>query len=222
MTRRVTKRLVRLGRWLVAALVTISVASAAFVYVRWVYRERRFDSLIVEIAAQQGADRHLIKAVMRQESGFDPFARSARGAIGLMQVTEAAGKDWARATGRKNFHREQLWDPRTNIEAGTWYLQRALNRWADRPWDERLPFALAEYNAGYANVVRWLPKGRDTTSEEFMAAITYPGVRHYIRKVTTYYEHYRERDSPPAKMGGRGLPASLPQPTLQEGRGAAR
>lgn len=221
MMRRATKRLVRVGRWLVAILVTLSVLAAAFVYGRWVYRERRFDALIAEIAEAQGADRHLIKAVMRQESGFDPFARSPRGAIGLMQVTEAAGQDWARATRRANFHREQLWDPRTNIEAGTWYLQRALSRWADRPWEERLPFALAEYNAGYANVVRWLPRGRDTTSAEFMDAITYPGVRHYIRKVMAYYEHYQSRDSPPTKSGGRGVPASAAQPTLQEGRGVA-
>lgn len=222
MSRRATNRVVRIGQWLVTILVTLSVAGAALIYVRWVLRERRFDALIAEIAAAQGTDRHLIKAVMRQESGFDPFALSARGAIGLMQVTEAAGLDWARATGRKNFQREQLWDPRTNLEAGTWYLQRALNRWTDRPWKDRIPLALAEYNAGYANVLRWMPRGRDTTTEEFLAAITYPGVRHYIRKVTDYYAHYQQRDSPPENAGGRWAPASASQPTLQEGRGAAR
>jgi soluble lytic murein transglycosylase len=191
MSRRATKRLVRLGNWLVTGVVVAALGTAAFLYLRWVYREQRFNQIIEEVAARHGADKYLIKAVMRQESGFDPFAYSKRDAIGLMQVTEAAGWDWARATGRRDFGRDLLWDPRINIEAGTWYLQRALQRWADRPFEERIPFALAEYNAGYGNVLRWLPRGRATTVAEFQAAITYPGVRAYIEKVTAYYHNYR-------------------------------
>jgi len=191
MSRRATKRLVRLGNWLVAGVVVAALGAAAFVYLRWVYRERRFNQIIEEVATRQGADQYLIKAVMRQESGFDPFAYSARDAIGLMQVTEGAGWDWARATGRRDFSRDMLWDPRINVEAGTWYLQRALQRWADRPFEERIPFALAEYNAGYGNVQRWLPNGRATTTGEFHTAITYPGVRAYVEKVTAYYHAYR-------------------------------
>ena len=154
---------------------------------------RSFNQLIEEVAARQGADKFLIKAVMRQESGFDPFAYSSRDAIGLMQVTEPAGWDWAQATQRRDFSRDLLWDPRVNIEAGTWYLQRALRRWADRPFEERIPFALAEYNAGYGNVQRWLPQGKATTAAEFQSAITYPGVRRYIEKITGYYRDYQER-----------------------------
>jgi soluble lytic murein transglycosylase len=183
----------RIGQRLALLLVLVAFGTAAFVYLRWVYREQRFNQLIEEIAARQGADKFLIKAVMRQESGFDPFAYSKRDAIGLMQVTEAAGWDWAAATRRKDFSRDLLWDPRANIEAGTWYLQRALRRWNDRPFEERIPFALAEYNAGYGNVQRWLPQGKATASTNFLGAITFPGVRHYIGKVTGYYQDYRHR-----------------------------
>ncbi len=191
MSRRATTRLVRIGNWLVTGVVVAALGTAAFIYLRWVYREQRFNQIIEEVAARQGADKFLIKAVMRQESGFDPFAYSKRDAIGLMQVTEGAGWDWARATKRKDFGRDLLWDPRANIEAGTWYLQRALRRWENRPFEERIPFALAEYNAGYGNVLRWLPNGRATTTGEFYNAITYPGVRHYMDKVTGYYRDYR-------------------------------
>ena len=76
----------RLGRRLALGLVLLAAGAAAFVYLRWVYREQRFNQLIEEVAARQGADKFLIKAVMRQESGFDPFAYSSRDAIGLMQV----------------------------------------------------------------------------------------------------------------------------------------
>jgi soluble lytic murein transglycosylase len=134
-------------------------------------------------------DKFLIKAVIRQESGFDPFAYSAKGAIGLMQVTTAAGEDWARATGRKDFGRDLLWDERVNITAGAWYLGRALQRWSDR--DDPVPFALAEYNAGLGKVQRWLPNGDTTTAEQFREAIAFPGVRRYIESVTEYYEAYK-------------------------------
>jgi len=184
------RRLRQITRWLSLLLILGAVGIAAFYYGRWLYRERRFNALIEEIATRQEADKFLIKAVMRQESGFDPFAYSSRGAIGLMQVTESAGLDWAAAVGRHDFGRDLLWDARINIEAGTWYLARALRRWQHQ--DDPVPFALAEYNAGLGNVRRWLPRGRDTTAAEFQAAITWPGVRAYIERVTGYYRAYQE------------------------------
>ena len=82
-----------------------------------------------------------------------------------------------------------LWDPRTNIEAGTGVLAQALERWQER--DDPVPFALAEYNAGAGRVARWLPNGAATTAAEFVAAITFPGVRRYIERITGYAESYR-------------------------------
>ncbi len=50
-----------------------------------------------------------------------------------------------------------LWDARVNVEAGTWYLGRGLGRWRGRvPEDVGVALAVAEYNAGYGNVLRWL------------------------------------------------------------------
>lgn len=181
----------RTAQRLTVMLLIAVVGYAGFVYVRWLYRERHWNVLIEEIAPQYGVDKFLVKAVMRQESGFDPFAYSSKGAIGLMQVTEAAGQDWAWAVGRKDFGRDLLWDPRANVEAGSWYLARALRRWSDKSEEERIPFALAEYNAGYGNVQRWLPNGLATTAPEFVDAITNPGVRHYIERITGYYETYK-------------------------------
>ena len=193
MSRRKAKVLTRIGNWLSLALVLAAVGSAALVYLRWQYREQRFNKLIEEIAVQNGVDPFLVKAVIRRESKFDPFAYGSHGEIGLMQVTEAAGWDWARAVNRPDFGRDALWDPRVNIEAGTWYLARALGRWTDKDVDERIPFALAEYNAGLGNVLRWLPHGRDTTATEFLEAISYPNVRSYVSDVMENYETYKAR-----------------------------
>ncbi len=183
----------RTAQWLTLALVLGAAGSVTFIYVRWLYREQRANRSIEEIAPKYGVDKFLVKAIIRRESEFDPFAYGRAGEIGLMQVTYAAGLDWARATGRKDYGRDLLWDPRVNIEAGTWYLARAMRRWGDKDPTERLAFALAEYNAGFGNVQRWLPRGRETTAKEFTEAITIPSVRDYIETVTSYYEQYRAR-----------------------------
>jgi soluble lytic murein transglycosylase len=191
--RKKAKILTRIGDFLALALVLGAVGSAAMIYFRWQFREQRFNKIIEEIAAQNGVEPFLVKAVIRRESKFDPDAYGRAGEIGLMQVTEAAGWDWASATGRRDFGGGMLWNPRVNIEAGTWYLARALGRWSDKDPDERIPFALAEYNAGFGNVLRWVPHGHETTAAEFMDAISYPTVRGYVNEVLDNYQMYKAR-----------------------------
>ena len=181
--------MVRIGNWLSLAFVLGAIGSATFVYVRWLYRERICSKLIAEIAPKYGVDEFLVKAVARQESNFNPFAYSSKGAVGLMQIMPETGKEWAQITGRKNFVKHSLWTPRVNIEAGTWYLARSLAYWRAQGVDDPMPFALAEYNAGPGTVQRW----RAATAAEFMENISYPGVRHYIEQITKYYEDYKGR-----------------------------
>ncbi|MCG3149053.1 MAG: Membrane-bound lytic murein transglycosylase C [Verrucomicrobiae bacterium] len=177
------------GNLLSIGLATAALVAASTVFYRWQFREQRYDRLIEEIATKHAVDKYLIKAVIRRESEFDPTVRGRVGEIGLMQVTEGAGRDWARANGRKDFSKEMLWNERLNIEVGTWYLARALRRWQDR--DDPVPFALAEYNAGYGHCLRWLPNGPATTAAEFRDAISFPMVRRYIATVVEHYEYYR-------------------------------
>src|SRR3989454_8100326 len=112
MARRKSSRLTRLGRSLGLLLVVAAIGSAAVIYLRWRFREQRYHQLIETVAAQYGVDKFLIKAVIRRESQFDPFVYGRAGEIGLMQVTEGAGREWARATGRKDFGRDLLWNER--------------------------------------------------------------------------------------------------------------
>ena len=189
MARRKALALARIGNWLALVLVVGAVGSAGIVYLRWLYREQRYNKLIEQVAAAYDVDKLLVKAVIKRESQFDPFAYGTHGEIGLMQVTEGAGSEWARATGRRDFGRDLLWDERTNIEAGTWYLARALRRWHDR--DNPIPFALAEYNAGLGNALRWLPNGRDTTASQFIDAISFASTRRYVKTILESYGAYK-------------------------------
>jgi len=186
MGRRRRNRITRIANWLSLALVAGAVGSAAFVYIRWVYREQRWNQLIEEIAPRYGVDKFLVKAVMRQESRFDPFARSKTGAVGLMQVMPGTGKTIG-------YSETQLWNARDNIEAGTWLLADALSYWSSRSVDDPVPFALAEYYTGRGNVLRWAPPGRSMTAREFEEAIGNSGVLRYVQKVTVYWEQYQAR-----------------------------
>ena len=199
----------RIGNWVSLVLVVGAVGSAGFVWWRWEYRERRFDKLIGEVAGKYGVDPCLVKAVVRRESKFDPWVYGSRGEIGLMQVTEGAGAQWARAVGRRDYGRSLLWDARVNVEAGTWYLGRAMGRWPERGAELRVALGLAEYNAGLANVVRWLPRGREVTVGEFVGGIRFPSVRDYVTDVMESYRIYRERGEAGELAGARELDGSV-------------
>jgi soluble lytic murein transglycosylase-like protein len=104
-------------------------------------RGSEYDDVIDEHAAAQGVRPDLVRAVIEQESNFNPRARSSKGAMGLMQLMPATAADLG------------VLDPFNaleNIRGGIKYLRRLLNR-----YDNNEALALAAYNAGPAAVDRY-------------------------------------------------------------------
>jgi soluble lytic murein transglycosylase len=162
---------------------------------RWrVFREHSQDKVILAAGARYGVDPALIKAVVWRESWFNPRARGGSGEIGLMQIREAAAKDWATAEKIGFFTRHHLYDPANNTLCGTWYLKRLLLRYQDS--DNSLPYALAAYNAGPSHVARWRKGAATTNSAEFLQQMDFPSTRRYVRSVTSRYEYYRKTFPP--------------------------
>lgn len=166
--------------WNVVLAVTI-VSLAGVALVR---RIHRYDDLIVRTGRECAVDPRLISALIWQESRFVADRVGTKGEIGLMQVTENAALEWAKDRRIKVFSKDVLFDPATNIQAGTWYLARAIRRWSDRP--DPLPFALAEYNAGRSNAQRWAVDG-GSNSRKFWEAITYPTTKRYVKDILKRY-----------------------------------
>ena len=106
-----------------------------------------------------------------------------------MQIQETAAREWAEAEHVTTFQHAQCLDPRTNTLAGTWYLRKLLRRYTRT--DNPLPYALADYNAGRGNVLKWNSGAASTNSGVFMEHIGFPGTRAYVKSVMTRYEHYK-------------------------------
>jgi soluble lytic murein transglycosylase-like protein len=111
----------------------------------------QFEPLIREHAARQSLRIELVRAVIQVESGYNPRARSPKGAMGLMQLMPAT----ARQLGVRD-----AFDPAENLRGGCAYLRQLLDR-----YDGNEELALAAYNAGSEAVHRHgdaIPPYRET------------------------------------------------------------
>jgi soluble lytic murein transglycosylase-like protein len=127
----------------------------------------KLQALIHQIAIAGRVDPALVEAVVRAESGFDPFAVSHRGAQGLMQLMPKT----ARSVGVKNSFSAQ-----ENLRGGVTYLRQMLDLFEG---DTRL--ALAAYNAGPSTVL------------EYRDVPPYKETRGYVERVFRFREQIRAR-----------------------------
>jgi soluble lytic murein transglycosylase-like protein len=114
-----------------------------------------YAEIIDKLAAEQGVDARLVKALIQVESAYQQRARSPKGAMGLMQLMPATARRYAVA---------DPYDPVSNIDAGIKHLKTLLARFP-------IALALAAYNAGEAAVQR------------FRGVPPYPETRDYVSRI---------------------------------------
>ena len=161
---------------LAAVLVLAALAGGGFLLLErtmpsWYARLRyplQYETIVVGHARNYDLDPALLAAVIYRESKFDTNAKSRSGAIGLMQLLPSTAKGIALHTGGTRFRVEDLYDPEINVRYGAFYLRRLLRKYGD------VRLALAAYNAGQANVDRWLADG---------GGIEFSETREYVQKV---------------------------------------
>lgn len=123
-----------------------------------------YDRLIRRVANQYDVDFALVKAVMHVESGFNPYAKSNKGALGLMQLLP---------TTAQRYGIDDVYDPVSNVIAGVRHLKYLLTMFNDKQ-----KLALAAYNAGENAVSR------------YRGIPPYPETQAYVRKVLQYRKQY--------------------------------
>ena len=153
------------------------------------WREKRFIPQIRAAAKRYNVDPMLVKAVVWRESRFNPDVRGKHGEIGLMQIQEITAQEWADSERNLAFTHEQCFDPATNTLAGTFYLSKLLKRYS-RTGDP-IPYALADYNAGRANVLKWNAGAAATNSAAFIEQIGFPSTKFYVKSVLRRQKIYR-------------------------------
>ncbi|SPE53582.1 Lytic transglycosylase catalytic [Verrucomicrobia bacterium] len=156
---------------------------------REVWLEHSQDTPIRVAARRYGLEPALVKAVVWRESHFNPAARGRAHELGLMQLQEDAALEWAASEHIPGFEHQQCLDPMTNALAGTWYLTKLLHRY--QRTDNPLAYALADYNAGRGNVLKWNSGEAMTNSAAFLSQIGFPGTKAYVESILQRYQRYR-------------------------------
>lgn len=137
-------------------------------------------------AQKHGLDPLLMAALIRQESEFDKDAVSSAGAIGLMQVMPATGRELARRLRMGPVTRKSLHNPSTNLALGAYYLARQIEL-----RDGSVEQALAAYNAGPTRIPIWKEWGDFREPSEFVETIPLLQTRDYVQIILRNLEFYR-------------------------------
>lgn len=135
-------------------------------------------SAIVKSQAKD-IDPLLILSLMRQESAFNASAVSLVGARGLMQVMPATARSIA------SVRAARLFDPKTNVDVGTKYLEKRLMQYRGD-----VELTLAAYNAGAGRVDRWMKRYTTDNKMLFLDFIPFRETREYVSSILRNYYWY--------------------------------
>ena len=133
-----------------------------------------------------GVSKAMVFAVIKAESKFDQYARSAADARGLMQITSIALQDINQILS-ENYMPNQMFDPEINIRCGTAYLSVLCQKY------EKNSTVWAAYNAGQGRVDQWLLDGRYSHDQKKLYQIPFKETRNYVKKVSLYYQEYQKQ-----------------------------
>jgi soluble lytic murein transglycosylase len=144
------------------------------------------DILMAE-ADRANVDPYLLAGLVRQESSFNPKARSWVGATGLSQIMPATGEWLAPGAGVSSFDPSLLSVPEINLRMGSRYLRDQLRRYGGKR-----DLALAAYNAGPSRADRWRRElGYGGDPDVFRERIPFDETRKYVKVVLRNAAIYR-------------------------------
>jgi soluble lytic murein transglycosylase-like protein len=170
------------------------------VHISQIIKCKNLEVVVEKYARQYGVDEDLVWAVIRQESGFNPGAVSPKGAIGLMQLMPGT----AALMGVSD-----PFDVEQNIAGGVKYLEQCLNQ-----FNQDVPLALAAYNAGPGNVIKYQGCPPFAETRNYVASIlqAYAGESIQEDWKLRRVDYVTDAD-PPAFVRPQGLPWRIPLPS---------
>lgn len=155
--------------------------------VRQLLYPRYFYDFIASDADRYDADAQLLLSIMREESRFNPRAKSQAAARGLLQFIITTARDIGRDVGLVDVAPEDLYDPRIIIRLGAKYISELGDE-----FDGNRYRVAGAYNAGPKQVALWARLQPAEGDDYFLTAVNFDETKHYIRKVMNSYERYGE------------------------------
>lgn len=155
--------------------------------VRQLLYPRYFYDAISADAKRYEADPALVLSIMREESRFNPRAKSQAAARGLLQFIITTARDIGRDVGLVDVDPEDLYDPRVIIQLGAKYIAELTKTFGGNRYR-----ASGAYNAGPKQVALWARMQAGEGDDYFLTAINFEETKHYVRKVMNSYERYEE------------------------------
>lgn len=165
-----------------------------------------FVPLLQKEAKNRNVDLFLLQSLIRQESAYYPKAVSRSNALGLMQLIPSTAQEAAEMTGRKNLKvPDDLFDPKLNIELGTFYLSRMIER-----FNGHVPLALAAYNAGPTRLKRWMDArssletwspDSNPENEIWIDELPWSETNFYVKSILKNYIVYKMLDQRQVTLG---------------------
>ncbi|HEX7036932.1 MAG TPA: transglycosylase SLT domain-containing protein [Pseudomonadales bacterium] len=190
-------RLAQEAGWITQSIVTANLADLRD------HLELRFPLAYAELFQQASkataVPRPFLLAIARQESAFDPNARSSANARGLMQLMHPTATRVAERLGIGAPSVTDLYDPLTSVKLGGHHLAVLLDR-----YDRRRALAAAAYNAGEHRVDRWLRERADRAMDVWIESIPFRETRDYVKNVLAFTQVY-------GRLLGEDLPMLDPQ-----------
>lgn len=157
-----------------------------FVYM-WDYQQD-----IVTYSEKNNIDPFLVAAIIKNESGFNHKAVSQVGAVGLMQIMPETGSWIAEQMGLKGYTDDQLYESKTNIRMGCWYVGEL-----EHEFKRNMVLLLVAYNAGRGQAKEWMEQNSWDYNFNSPEQIPYPDTREYVVKVLRdrdkYYLLYKDK-----------------------------
>jgi soluble lytic murein transglycosylase-like protein len=153
---------------------------------------RGFSTSVSKSSERFMIPKELIWSITRQESNFNTYARSWADAFGLMQILPKRAVSFLNDTKDKKaqavtaINPFKLFEPDFNISVGAWLLRENLNS-----FDDKLPLAIASYNASIGKVEEWEQRFFKGNWIEFIEEVTYRETRKYIKLVSRNLEIYK-------------------------------
>ena len=165
--------------------------------VRQLLYPRYFYSFIAADADRYDSDPTLVLSIMREESRFNPRAKSQAAARGLLQFIITTARDIGRDVGLVDVDPEDLYDPRVIIRLGAKYISELAGQFGGNRYR-----VAAAYNAGPKQVALWNRMQPAEGDDYFLTAVNFDETKHYVRKVMNSYERYRSIYGDAGPTGG--------------------